>query len=97
MPSALAAPVRRVRRGGGCGDEFHQAELSRAQLGQISDLMASPATGSDAVLWATGRTLEAADQLLQAYPAGRSPPRRRLPSARRRTGTPVRGLPAGPD
>jgi hypothetical protein len=50
-----------------------QAQLIRSQLGQISDVMASPATGSDAVLWATARILEAADLLLQAYLAGQSP------------------------
>lgn len=50
-----------------------QAQLIRARLAELSDLMASPAHGSDAVLWATARTFEAADQLLRAYLAGDSP------------------------
>jgi hypothetical protein len=48
-------------------------QLIRARLMELSLLMASSRHGSDAVLWATARTLEAADLLLQAYLAGQSP------------------------
>jgi hypothetical protein len=47
-----------------------QAQLIRTQLAEISSVMAAPAHGSDPVLWAAARILEAADLLLQAHLAG---------------------------